>query len=65
MVQTLETGSDHEHCEVWQVPGHAEHCGLQVALVASQIDEGDHLARVFADFNPIQMTVVWLIHNFP
>ena len=33
----------HEHREIRRMPCHAEHCGFQVALVASQIYECDHL----------------------
>lgn len=52
------SSSDHEHAEVRQVPGHPEHGGLEVFLVASQVDESDNLGGLLTDFGPVQASSV-------
>lgn len=42
---------------------HAEHCRLEVSLVAGQIDECDDLRGFLADFHPIQSAVIGLIDH--
>lgn len=45
--------------------GHAEHSGLQVLLVARQVDEGDDLGRALTDLGPVQTSTVAvrLVHH--
>ena len=55
----------HEHAEVGQVSRHAEHGGLEVLLVAGQVDEGDDLWGFLTDLGPVQAAAVavWLVHH--
>lgn len=40
--------------EIWSVSRHPENGGLQVPLVASEIDKCDDLGGLLADFHPVQ-----------
>lgn len=40
------------------MPGHPEHGGLEVFLVASQVDESDNLGGLLTDFGPVQASSV-------
>ena len=42
------------------MPGHAKDRRLEVFLVASQIDEGDHLGALLAHADPVQVAVLGL-----
>lgn len=52
----------HEHAEVRRVSRHAEHGGLEIPLVARQVDERNHFGGLFANLHPVQCSVVWLVH---
>ena len=47
-------GADHQHGVVGTVAGHAEHGRLQVAFVASQVNERDHFGRLLANILPVE-----------
>lgn len=61
----LHPFTHHEHAEVGQVARHAEDSGLQVLLVAGQVDEGDHLGGLLADLGPLEAAAVavGLVHH--
>lgn len=40
------------------MPRHAEHGGLEVLLVARQVDEGDDFRRALADLRPVEAAAV-------
>lgn len=55
----------HEHAEVRQMAGHAKDSGLQVLLMASQVDEGNHLSGFLTDLCPLQAATVavWFVYH--
>lgn len=61
---TISPLPDHEHAEVGQVSCHAKDGGLEVLLVAGQVNEGDDLGGFLADLGPVQASsmTVWLVH---
>lgn len=49
LLTDARVGAHHQHGEVGAVAGEAENGGLQVLVVSSQIDEGDHLGGALTD----------------
>lgn len=54
-------GAHHQHSKVGAVAGEAEDGGLQVLVVSSQIDEGDHLRGALTDLLSCPRLAV--VHN--
>lgn len=57
--------SHHEHAEVRQVSGHPKHSGLEVFLMAGQVDEGNDLGGLLTDFSPVQASsvTIWFVYH--
>lgn len=53
----------HKHTKIRCVARHAEYCGFEVSLVASQVNEGDHFGRLLTDLHPVQCAVVWFVYH--
>ena len=49
--------------EIWCMARHSEDGGFKVSLVTRQINEGYDFGRLFANSDPVKITVVWLVHN--
>lgn len=47
-------GAHHQHAEVRSMACHSKDGGLEVLLVAGQINEGDDFCRGSADVHPVQ-----------
>lgn len=45
--------SYHEHAEIRKVSCHAEHSGLEVLLMACQVNKGDDLWGFLTDLGPV------------